>query len=276
MIYLVAQTKKSDHEGRAQRGAALGRRGRPEQVRGVYRGRARLQRLQEEPAQLDRRRQAQQRQRRPGADRGVVRQRVGLLVPARRAHRRWCWRRCPRESSSRRPFTVAFRRLADLDVRGKRVLVREDLNVPMNDGAIVDDTRIEAARPDAALAAPAAARARSCSRTSGGPTATPDPRFSLRPLAQALADRLGVRVAFAGDCVGEAARGRRRASCATATCCCSRTCASIPKRSATIRPSRGVWPSSAISTSTTPSGPRTARTPRPRRSRICFRARRAF
>ncbi len=99
---------------------------------------------------------------------------------------------------------MAFRRLADLDVRGKRVLVREDLNVPMSGGAIIDDARIEAAVPTLRWLHQQGAHTIVLSHL-GRPNGAPDPRFSLRPVAQALADRLGVRVAFAGDCVGEEA-----------------------------------------------------------------------
>lgn len=96
---------------------------------------------------------------------------------------------------------MSFRRLADLDVRGKRVLVREDLNVPMTDGAIVDYARIDAAIPTLRWLLERGARTIVLSHL-GRPDGKPDPRLSLRPVVQPLSDRLGVDVAFANDCVG--------------------------------------------------------------------------
>ena len=95
--------------------------------------------------------------------------------------------------------------LDDLDVRGKRVLVREDLNVPMNGGAIADVTRIDAALPTLRRLIESGARVIILSHL-GRPDGTPNPKYSLRPVATALSQRLGRTVAFAGDCVGPAAR----------------------------------------------------------------------
>jgi phosphoglycerate kinase len=100
--------------------------------------------------------------------------------------------------------SVGFRRLEELDVRGKRVLVREDLNVPLADGSILDFGRVDAAIPTLRWLHEHGARTIVLSHL-GRPDGKPAPRLSLRPLAQALSDRLGVRVAFAGDSVGEAA-----------------------------------------------------------------------
>jgi len=99
---------------------------------------------------------------------------------------------------------VAFRRLEELDVRGKRVLVREDLNVPFINGAIADPARIDAALPTLRWLHDRDARTIVLSHL-GRPGGRPNPALSLRPVAQALADRLGLRVAFAEDCVGEPA-----------------------------------------------------------------------
>ncbi|MBV9028377.1 MAG: phosphoglycerate kinase, partial [Candidatus Eremiobacteraeota bacterium] len=99
---------------------------------------------------------------------------------------------------------MAFRRLEELDVRGKRVLVREDLNVPLIDGAIADAGRIDAALPTLRWLHDHGARTIVLSHL-GRPDGKPNPALSLRPIAQALADRLGLRVAFAEDCVGEPA-----------------------------------------------------------------------
>ncbi|HTU81907.1 MAG TPA: phosphoglycerate kinase [Candidatus Acidoferrales bacterium] len=98
-----------------------------------------------------------------------------------------------------------FTSLGDLDVRGKRVLVREDLNVPMNGTQIADATRIDAAVPTLRWLHERGARAVVLSHL-GRPDGKPNPKYSLRPVAQALSDRLGTAVAFADDCVGPVAR----------------------------------------------------------------------
>jgi phosphoglycerate kinase len=100
---------------------------------------------------------------------------------------------------------VAFRTLDDLDVLGKRVLVREDLNVPIKDGAITDFTRVDAAIATLRWLHEHGARTIVMSHL-GRPDGKADAKYSLRPLAPALAERLGVPVAFAPDCVGDAAR----------------------------------------------------------------------
>jgi phosphoglycerate kinase len=96
---------------------------------------------------------------------------------------------------------LGFRSLRDLDVAGKRVLVREDLNVPMDGTRIADYTRIDAAIPTLRWLHEHGARTIVLSHL-GRPDGKPDPKYSLRPVAQALADRLGIGVAFAADCVG--------------------------------------------------------------------------
>jgi phosphoglycerate kinase len=99
---------------------------------------------------------------------------------------------------------VAFRSLRDLDVRSKRALVREDLNVPMKGDAIADYTRVDAAIPTLKWLHDQGARTIVMSHL-GRPDGKPDPKYSLRPVAAALSQRLGVPVAFASDCVGEVA-----------------------------------------------------------------------
>jgi phosphoglycerate kinase len=84
-------------------------------------------------------------------------------------------------------------------------LVREDLNVPLSDGRILDYARVDAAIPTLRWLHEHGARTIVVSHL-GRPEGKPQPQLSLRPLAQALSDRLGVRVAFAEDCVGEAAQ----------------------------------------------------------------------
>ncbi|MDX2141093.1 MAG: phosphoglycerate kinase [Chloroflexota bacterium] len=95
--------------------------------------------------------------------------------------------------------------IRDIDLKGKRVLVRVDFNVPLEGTTITDDTRIRAAVPT--LKAILAQQPRSVALMShlGRPKGGPDPKFSLKPVAPALAALLGVDVAFAEDCVGEVA-----------------------------------------------------------------------
>ncbi len=90
------------------------------------------------------------------------------------------------------------------------MLVREDLNVPLSPfdeacaAKILDYGRVDAAIPTLRWLHEHGARTIVLSHL-GRPNGRPDPRFSLRPVAQALSDRLGIRVAFAEDCIGETA-----------------------------------------------------------------------
>ena len=97
-----------------------------------------------------------------------------------------------------------FRTLRDVEVRGKRVVVREDLNVPLKDGAIADDTRIVAALETLRWLREHSARTIVLSHL-GRPDGNVVPRLSLRPVAAELGRRLGGDVAFAADCVGPVA-----------------------------------------------------------------------
>ena len=95
---------------------------------------------------------------------------------------------------------------ADLgDVRGKRVLVRSDLNVPLDGETITDDGRIRASLPTISALADAGARVVVCAHL-GRPKGAPDPQYSLAPVASRLGELLGAPVAFATDTVGESAR----------------------------------------------------------------------
>jgi phosphoglycerate kinase len=105
---------------------------------------------------------------------------------------------------------MKFKTLRDADVRGKRVLLREDLNVPMKDGAIADETRITAALPTLRYLREQGAKTVILSHL-GRPDGKPNPKYSLRPLAPRLAELLGAEVRFVGDCVGEAAVAASRA-----------------------------------------------------------------
>jgi phosphoglycerate kinase len=105
---------------------------------------------------------------------------------------------------------MQFKSLRDADVRGKRVLLREDLNVPMKDGAIADETRIDAALPTLRWLREHGAKTVILSHL-GRPDGKPNPKYSLRPIAARLAELLGTEVRFVEDCVGEAAVAASRA-----------------------------------------------------------------
>jgi phosphoglycerate kinase len=94
-------------------------------------------------------------------------------------------------------------------VAGQRVLVRADLNVPLRDGRVADDTRIRASLPTLKRLLGADARVIVISHL-GRPKGEPDPRYSLRPVAPRLAELLGTGVSFCEDCIGP------RAAAATA------------------------------------------------------------
>jgi len=91
------------------------------------------------------------------------------------------------------------------DLRGRRVLVRSDLNVPLDGERITDDGRVRASVPTLARLAEAGARVVVAAHL-GRPKGGPDPRWSLRPVAARLGELLERPVAFASDTVGESAR----------------------------------------------------------------------
>jgi phosphoglycerate kinase len=97
-----------------------------------------------------------------------------------------------------------FRTLDDIDVKGRRVLLRADLNVPMIDGAIGDRLRIERQAPTIRELAEKGARVIVLSHFDR-PKGKVVPSMSLAPIAQALAQAVGRPVAFAADCAGPVA-----------------------------------------------------------------------
>ena len=96
---------------------------------------------------------------------------------------------------------MPFRSLDNADVKGKRVLVRVDLNVPMQDGKVADATRIEEIVPTITEIADKGGRVILLSHF-GRPKGRPNLKNSLRPVAAEVARILGRPVAFAEDCVG--------------------------------------------------------------------------
>ena len=100
--------------------------------------------------------------------------------------------------------------ITDIDVKGKRVLVRVDFNVPIKDDKVTDDTRIVAAMPTINYLLDHGAAVILFSHL-GRPKGGPDPKFSMRPVAAYLSGLLGKPVAFAEDCVGSSAEAASRA-----------------------------------------------------------------
>jgi phosphoglycerate kinase len=96
------------------------------------------------------------------------------------------------------PFT-------ELDVKGRRVLVRADLNVPLDGETITDDGRIRASVPAIKNLVGRGAKVIVCAHL-GRPKGTPNPKYSLAPVARRLAELLGEPVEFATEVVGESAR----------------------------------------------------------------------
>jgi len=87
----------------------------------------------------------------------------------------------------------------DLDLAGRRVMIREDLNVPVDDGVVTSNTRIEACVPSLSRLAERGARTLVLSHLGRPTEGTFDPEFSLAPVATRLGELMGRRVRLAGD-----------------------------------------------------------------------------
>ena len=138
----------------------------------------------------------------------------------------------PPRSSSRRGgrcrATFSKASVRDAAVEGKRVLVRADLNVPLDDGEVTDDTRIRAALPTIELLRERGAAVVLVSHL-GRPKGR-DPELSMAPVAERLGELLDAEVELAPGVVGRRGRGASPPSSSPARCCCSRTPASSRAR----------------------------------------------
>jgi phosphoglycerate kinase len=105
------------------------------------------------------------------------------------------------------PLLDGVRTLADLDPAGKRVFVRSDFNVPIRDGAITDELRLQASLPTLQRLLDGGAAVVVASHL-GRPKGAPDPDSSMAPVGARLAELLDAEVVIASDVVGEDARSK--------------------------------------------------------------------
>ncbi|WP_327093137.1 phosphoglycerate kinase [Nonomuraea sp. NBC_01738] len=103
-----------------------------------------------------------------------------------------------------------MRTIDDLDVKGRRVLVRADLNVPLDGETITDDGRIRASVPTIKALIERGAKVIVCAHL-GRPKGEANPKYTLKPVAGRLGELLGQDVAFAADVVGQSAQGEANA-----------------------------------------------------------------
>ena len=186
----------------------------------------------------------------------------------------------PARADGRTALRVAVPAFPTLDgapLDGKRVFVRVDLNVPLKEGVIGDDTRIRAALPTIHELLD-----RGCTLGAGQPprpaqgAGRGDDSAARRPSAARLSELLGREVRYlATDGPGAPEQRPSSPSAPRVRSRCSRTPASTRARPRTTPRSRASWPATPTPSSTTPSAPPTGRTPAPRASRACCRRSRA-
>ena len=105
-------------------------------------------------------------------------------------------------AEDRRPRIVSKRSIRDLELKGRRLFLRVDFNVPLKNGVIGDDTRIRASLPTIRHALDAGVSCVVLASHLGRPKGRPQPEMSLRPVATRLGELLGATVTFSSDCVG--------------------------------------------------------------------------
>jgi phosphoglycerate kinase len=105
-------------------------------------------------------------------------------------------------SNFRKGVTMNKKTIRNADLSGKRVLVRVDFNVPVQDGDVQDDTRVRAAIPTLQYILEQKPRALTLMSHLGRPDGEVDLAYSMRPVAAVISQLLGVEVAFAEDCIG--------------------------------------------------------------------------
>ena len=98
--------------------------------------------------------------------------------------------------------------IRDIDLKGKRLLVRVDFNVPIKDGKVGDDTRITAALPTINFCLENGASLVLMSHLGRPKGGKAEPEFSLKPVAIRLAELLQREVGFASDCIGSEAKNK--------------------------------------------------------------------
>jgi phosphoglycerate kinase len=138
--------------------------------------------------------------------------------------------------------------IRDLQLNNKRVLMRVDFNVPLENGRVTDNTRIRETLPTIEYALRHGAKLILVSHL-GRPKGKPDPKYSLKPVAERLRILLdermgrGRNVGFSPDCVGmhatEMANQLERGQT-----CCWKMYATTPRKRRTIRPLPNAWPAS--------------------------------
>ena len=157
-----------------------------------------------------------------------------------------------------------FRTLDEVDVSGKRVLLRVDLNVPTENGRVTDTTRIERVASTITEIADKGGKVIMLAHF-GRPKGARDEAYSLRPVAAAVSEVIKRPVAFATDCIGETAAAAI-AKLKNGDILLLENTRFYKGEEKNDPASSRSSPSSATSMSTTPSPPRTAPTPRPKAS----------